>query len=86
MGYELEAIAAVVIGGTSLRGGEGKIIGTVIGALVISVLTNGLRILSVPQEWQTVVTGAIVILAVYLDIVRRKREAVSSARQTSGEK
>ena len=86
MGYELEAIAAVVIGGTSLRGGEGKIIGTVIGALVISTLTNGLRVLSVPQEWQTVVTGAIVILAVYLDIVRRRREAVSSARQTSGEK
>jgi ribose transport system permease protein len=86
MGYELEAIAAVVIGGTSLRGGEGKIIGTVIGALVISTLTNGLRVLSVPQEWQTVVTGTIVVLAVYLDIVRRKREAVSSARQTSGEK
>ena len=86
MGYELEAIAAVVIGGTSLRGGEGKIIGTVIGALVISTLTNGLRVLSVPQEWQTVVTGTIVILAVYLDIVRRKREAVSSARQTSGQK
>lgn len=85
MGYELEAIAAVVIGGTSLRGGEGKIIGTVIGALVISTLTNGLRVLSVPQEWQTVVTGTIVVLAVYLDIVRRKREAVSSARQTSGE-
>jgi ribose transport system permease protein len=76
----------VVIGGTSLRGGEGKIIGTVIGALVISTLTNGLRVLSVPQEWQTVVTGTIVVLAVYLDIVRRKREAVSSARQTSGEK
>jgi ribose transport system permease protein len=86
MGYELEAIAAVVIGGTSLRGGEGKIIGTVIGALVISTLTNGLRVLSVPQEWQTVVTGTIVVLAVYLDIVRRKREALSSARQTSGEK
>ena len=76
----------MVIGGTSLRGGEGKIIGTVIGALVISTLTNGLRVLSVPQEWQTVVTGTIVVLAVYLDIVRRKREAVSSARQTSGEK
>ena len=86
MGYELEAIAAVVIGGTSLRGGEGKIIGTVIGALVISTLTNGLRVLSVPQEWQTVVTGAIVVLAVYLDIVRRRREAVASARQTSGDK
>ena len=72
-GYELEAIAAVVIGGTSLSGGEGNIMGTVIGAFVISVLTNGLRILSIPQEWQIVVTGAIVILAVYADILRRQR-------------
>lgn len=72
-GYELDAIAAVVIGGTSLSGGEGSILGTVIGAFVISVLTNGLRILSVPQEWQQVVTGAIIILAVFLDMVRRRR-------------
>jgi ribose transport system permease protein len=73
-GYELDAIAAVVIGGTSLSGGEGSILGTVIGAFVISTLSNGLRIMSVPQEWQIVVTGAIVIGAVYLDIVRRRRE------------
>ena len=72
-GYELDAIAAVVIGGTSLAGGEGTIIGTIIGAFVMSVLTNGLRILSVPQEWQTVVTGAIIIVAVYLDIIRRRK-------------
>jgi len=74
-GYELDAIAAAVIGGTSLSGGEGTILGTVIGAFIISTLTNGLRILSVPQEWQTVVTGGIVIVAVYLDIVRRRRQA-----------
>mgnify|MGYP000333170163 CR=1 FL=1 len=73
MGYELEAIAAVVIGGTSLSGGKGTIIGTVIGALIMSVLTNGLRILSVPQEWQTVVVGFVIILAVYGDILRRKK-------------
>lgn len=72
-GYELDAIAAAVIGGTSLSGGEGSILGTVIGAFVISTLTNGLRIMSVPQEWQTVVTGGIVVLAVYLDIVRRRQ-------------
>ena len=72
-GYELDAIAAAVIGGTSLSGGEGSILGTVIGAFVISTLTNGLRIMSVPQEWQTVVTGGIVVVAVYLDIVRRRR-------------
>ena len=71
-GYELDAIAAVVIGGTSLSGGEGTILGTLIGAFLMSTLTNGLRIMGVPQEWQMVVTGVIVILAVYLDIVRRR--------------
>ena len=71
-GYELDAIAAVVIGGTSLSGGEGTILGTLIGAFIISTLTNGLRILGVPQEWQMVITGVIVILAVYLDILRRR--------------
>jgi ribose transport system permease protein len=72
LGYELDAIAAAVIGGVSLSGGEGTIVGTIIGAFIISVLTNGLRILSVPQEWQIVVTGLIIILAVYLDILRRR--------------
>ncbi len=71
LGYELEAIAAVVIGGTSLSGGRGTILGTLIGALIMAVLTNGLRVLSVAQEWQTVVTGVIIILAVYADMVRR---------------
>jgi ribose transport system permease protein len=73
-GYELDAIAAVVIGGTSLSGGEGSILGTIIGAFIISTLTNGLRILSVPQEWQMVVTGGIVVIAVYLDILRRRQQ------------
>jgi ribose transport system permease protein len=72
-GYELDAIAAAVIGGTSLSGGEGTMLGTIIGAFIISTLNNGLRILSVPQEWQTVVTGTIIIIAVYLDIIRRRR-------------
>ncbi|MFZ6030822.1 MAG: ABC transporter permease [Chloroflexota bacterium] len=72
-GYELDAIAAVVIGGTSLSGGEGSILGTIIGAFIISTLTNGLRILSVPQEWQIVITGGIVIMAVFLDMLRRRR-------------
>lgn len=71
-GYELDAIAAVVIGGTALSGGEGSILGTVIGAFIISVLTNGLRIAAVPQEWQMVITGAIVVLAVFADIARRR--------------
>ncbi|MBW5447798.1 ABC transporter permease [Cohnella sp. CFH 77786] len=72
-GYELEAIAAVVIGGTSLSGGQGTILGTVIGALITSVLTNGLRILSVPQEWQTVIIGLVLVGAVYADILRRRK-------------
>ena len=74
-GYELDAIAAVVIGGTSLSGGSGTILGTLIGAFIMSVLTNGLRILSVAQEWQTVVTGVIIILAVWADILRRRGRA-----------
>src|SRR5207302_243135 len=74
-GYELDAIAAAVIGGTSLSGGEGPILGTVIGAFIISTLTNGLRIMSVPWEWQTVVTGSLVIIAVYLLLLLRLRTA-----------
>lgn len=75
LGYELDAIAACVIGGTSLAGGRGTILGTVIGALIMSVLLNGLRIMSVAQEWQTVVTGLIIIAAVYLDMLRREKAA-----------
>lgn len=74
LGYELEAIAAVVIGGTSLAGGKGSIVGTLIGALIMSVLTNGLRIMSIPQEWQTVVVGVVILIAVYTDNLRRNKE------------
>ena len=63
----------MVIGGTSLAGGSGTILGTIIGAFIMNVLLNGLRIMSVSQEWQIVVTGVIIILAVYADILRRKR-------------
>jgi ribose transport system permease protein len=73
-GYELDAIAAVVIGGTSLSGGVGTILGTLIGAFIMSVLINGLRILSVAQEWQMVLTGLIIILAVYTDNLRRNKK------------
>lgn len=73
MGLELQAIAAVVIGGTSLSGGKGSITGTVIGAMIMAVLTNGLRIISVPQEWQQVVVGLVILLAVYFDQARKKK-------------
>jgi ribose transport system permease protein len=71
-GLELQAIAAVVIGGTSLQGGRGSIVGTVIGSLIVAVLTNGLRVTAVPQEWQSVVVGCVILVAVYLDMLRRK--------------
>ena len=72
-GLELEAIAAVVIGGTSLQGGRGSIVGTVVGSFIVEVLTNGLRITEVPQEWQSVVVGCVIVVAVYLDMLRRRR-------------
>jgi ribose transport system permease protein len=72
-GLELEAIAAVVIGGTSLQGGRGSIAGTVVGSLIVAVLTNGLRVTAVPQEWQSVVVGCVILVAVYVDMLRRKR-------------
>lgn len=71
-GIELQAIAAVIIGGTSLSGGRGSIIGTVIGALIMAVLDNGLRMAGVAQEWQQVAIGVVVLVAVYLDIARRR--------------
>ncbi len=73
LGYELEGIAAVIIGGTSLLGGKGTISGTIIGALIMSTLTNGLLIMQIQQEWQYVVVGAVIILAVFSDGVRRRR-------------
>ncbi len=73
LGYELDAIAAVVIGGTSLAGGRGTVMGTIIGAFIMSVLTNGLRVMNVQEEWKIVVTGVIIIVAVFIDIVLRKR-------------
>jgi ribose transport system permease protein len=72
LGYELQAIAAVVIGGTSLTGGKGSIVGTLIGALIISVLNNGLQIMSIPQEWQNVILGVVILVAVYADMARKR--------------
>jgi putative xylitol transport system permease protein len=72
--YELDAIAAVVIGGTSLNGGVGTIQGTLIGALIIGVINNGLDLLGVSSFYQQVVKGAIIIIAVLLDSARHARE------------
>jgi ribose transport system permease protein len=70
--YELDSIAAVVIGGTSLSGGRGSIFGTVLGCLIIGVLNNGLVLLGVSSDWQLVVKGAVIIAAVAIDRAGRK--------------
>jgi ribose transport system permease protein len=69
----MDVIAAVVIGGASLLGGEGRIIGTVIGTLVITCMRNGLNLLGIPSDWQLIAVGGIIVLAVLLDYVGRKR-------------
>jgi len=72
-GYELDAIAAVVLGGTSLTGGRGGITGTLIGALIMGVISNGLNLLNVSSFYQLVAKGSVILLAIYLD--RRSKQA-----------
>ena len=67
VGFELDAIAAVVLGGTTLAGGEGSISGTILGAFIIGVINNGLNLLNVNPFYQQVVKGAVILLAVLLD-------------------
>ncbi len=76
-GYELDAIAAVILGGTSFTGGLGSIVGTVIGALIIGVLNNGLVLMDVPFFYQLIIKGAVIIVAVLLDRVRVARSRVA---------
>jgi ribose transport system permease protein len=73
--YLLPVVAAVIIGGTALSGGRGTIVGAVIGALIIQVITTGILFLGVDVKWSTFVTGAVIIIAVAVDqLVRRQRE------------
>lgn len=74
LGYELDSIAAVVIGGTSLSGGRGSILGTVLGCLIIGVLNNGLFLLDVSPFWQQVVKGFVILAAVAADKMGAKKE------------
>lgn len=72
VGAELDSIAAVIIGGASFFGGLGTVSGTLIGALIIAVLRNGLNLLNVSTHWQMVVIGAVIIWAVWVDVLRRR--------------
>ncbi|MFB9955578.1 ABC transporter permease [Cellulomonas denverensis] len=75
-GYELDAIAAVVIGGASLSGGVGRASGTLVGALILAVIRNGLNVLGVSSFWQQVVIGLVIALAVLIDVLRRRGRRV----------
>jgi len=72
IGYETDAVAASVLGGTSMKGGVGTVSGMFIGALVIGVLSNGMNLLGINAFWQYVVKGVVIILAVYIDMLRKR--------------
>ena len=71
IGYELDAIAAVVIGGTSLAGGRGSLLGTLIGALIIGTINNGMDLMGVSSYYQQVLKGTIIVVAVIADQIRK---------------
>lgn len=83
-GYELDAIAACVLGGTSMSGGKGRISGTVFGAMVIGIISNGLNLIGVSSYWQLIIKGLIIACAVLLDVQKgkirnlKKKKAVNS--------
>ena len=72
--YNLDSITAVVLGGTSLFGGRGLVIGTLIGAVIVGVFRNGLQLMQIDSIYQTLVTGVLVILAVTVDQLSRKKD------------
>ena len=72
MGSELDSIAAVIIGGASFFGGVGTVGGTLVGALIMGVLRNGLNLMNVSAYWQTVVIGLVIVAAVWVDVVRKR--------------
>ena len=74
-GAEMDAIAAVVVGGTSMAGGSGRLGGTLIGVLIIGILNNGLNLMGVNSDWQYIVKGLVILLAVYTDFLRSRKKA-----------
>ncbi len=85
LGFELNVIAAVILGGTRLTGGEGTVSGTVLGVLILGVLANGLVLLDVNTFWQDVVRGSVIILAVAIDEYRKRSEVSRLQRQADEE-
>src|SRR5690625_4380714 len=75
--YELDAIAACVIGGTSLSGGRGRIFGSIIGALIMVSIDNGMSMMNIPAFWQYIVKGLILIVAVWIDTASKNRAVVA---------
>jgi ribose transport system permease protein len=73
IGYEVDAVAAAVIGGTSLFGGVGSIVGVLLGAAITQMLYNGLVLLGYPSYWQTAAIGAMMLMSILLDYWRRRR-------------
>jgi ribose/xylose/arabinose/galactoside ABC-type transport system permease subunit len=82
LGFELNVIAAVILGGTRLNGGEGTVSGTVLGVLILGVLANGLVLLDVNSFWQEVVRGTVIILAVAIDEYRKRRRTAMFTEET----
>jgi erythritol transport system permease protein len=78
--FELNAIAVVVLGGTSLMGGRGTVGGTIIGAFVIGVLFNGMVLLGVSEFWQTVIKGAVIVVAVIVDQLQQRMQQAALAQ------
>ena len=75
-GYELEAIAAAAIGGASLSGGKGSIVGTLLGAILLASLKIGLIVIGVDTFYQFIVTGAIIVIAAYFETIQKKLSAL----------
>ncbi|NWF67448.1 MAG: ABC transporter permease [Chloroflexi bacterium] len=75
--FELDAIAAAVMGGTSLSGGEGTITGTIVGALIISLVQNAMNLFNVPSYWQDIIVGSVIVAAVILDQLRKRQSRVA---------
>ena len=74
IGFETDAISAVVVGGVSMTGGVGTLGGVILGSLLIGIISNGLNLIRVSSFWQYVVKGIIILIAVYMDIYRKRKE------------